>query len=97
MADLEDRVNKLEEKVRELEININKSLSDIKIALGEIKASLQGNSNTEDLKNNLIKKDVQNNTERISKLEGNQAKIVWTIILAVLGLIGEAVVYYLQH
>lgn len=96
MADIEQRVDKLEDKVAQLELNINSSLGDIKTDLTEIKTYVQTNSNNNDLKNNLIEKDVVNNTERIKKLEDNQAKIVWTIILAVIGIIGEAVLFYLK-
>lgn len=97
MADLEERVTNLENKVRELEININNSLNEIKIQLTEIANTLKSTTSNGDLKNELIEKDVQMNTKKIEKLENNQSKIVWTVILAVIGLIGEAVIYYLQN
>lgn len=96
MADLEERVQKLEDKVKDLEININKSLAEIKISLSEIKTTLLGSTSSGDLKNELIEKDVKSNTKRIEGLESNQSKIVWTIVVAVLGIIGEAVIYYIQ-
>ena len=96
MADIEQRVLDLEKKVRDLEININNSLNEIKLSLTEITTTLRSNSNNGDLKNELIEKDVVNNTKRIGKLEDNQAKIIWTIVLGVIGLIGEAVIYYIQ-
>lgn len=96
MADIEKRVDKLEEKVAQLELNINSSLGDIKTDLAEIKTYVQSNSNSNDLKNNLIEKDVVSNTERIKKLEDNQSKIAWAIIMSVIGLIGEAVLFYLK-
>lgn len=103
MADLEQRVENLENKVRELEININKSLNEIKISLTEIIASLKSNTDNGDLKNSLIEKDIQTNnikiemnTKKIEQLENNQSKIVWTIILAVIGVIGDAVYRYIQ-
>ena len=97
MADLEERVTNLENKVRELEININNSLNEIKIQLTEIATALKSNTNSGDLKNELIEKDVRHNTKKIEALEANQNKIVWTVILSVIGLIGEAVVYYIQN
>ena len=96
MADIEKRVDKLEEKVAQLELNINSSLGDIKTDLTEIKTYVQSNSNSNDLKNNLIEKDVINNTERLKKLEENQSKIVWAVIMSVLGILGEAVLFYLK-
>lgn len=97
MADLEERVTNLENKVRELEININNSLNEIKIQLTEISTSLKSNSNNGDLKNELIEKDVKSNTKDIEKLKDNQGKVVWAIIMAFLGLIGEAVIYFIQN
>ena len=96
MADIEQRVDKLEEKVARLELNINNSLGDIKTDLTEIKTYVQTNSSNNDLKNNLIEKDVVSNEERIKKLEDNQSKIAWAIIMSVIGLIGEAVLFYLK-
>lgn len=97
MADLEGRVDKLEERVAKLEIDITKSLGEIKTDLNLIKGTLKGNSSEDDLKNELIKKDVKANGDRITKLENNQSKLAWTVILAVLAIIGEAVVYYIQN
>ena len=96
MADIEQRVDKLEEKVARLELNINNSLGDIKTDLTEIKTYVQTNSSNNDLKNNLIEKDVVSNKERIKKLEDNQSKIAWAIIMSVIGLISEAVLFYLK-
>lgn len=97
MADLEERVSNLEKKINELELNINKSLNEIKVSLTEISTTLKNNASSGDLKNELIEKDVKSNTKRIDVLEGNQNKIIWVIVMAVIGLIGEAVIYYLQN
>ena len=96
MIDLENRVSKLEDKVKQLEIDINKSLGEIKATLGEIKTTLEANSNNGDLKNELIAKDVKNNTTRLEKLEGNQAKVVWAIVSAFITLLIEAVTLYIK-
>lgn len=96
MADIEQRVDKLEDKVAQLELNINHSLGDIKTDLTEIKTYVQSNSNNNDLKNDLIEKDVKNNSEKIKKLEDNQGKIAWAIIMSVIGVIGEAVLFYIK-
>ena len=97
MADLEERVTNLENKVRELEININNSLNEIKIQLTEISTALKSNSNNGDLKNELIEKDVKKNSEDIKSLKENQGKVVWAIVIAFLGLAGEAIIYFIQN
>ena len=97
MADLESRVGKLEDKVKELEINITKSLGKIETDLMEIKSYVKNNSNNDDLKNDLIKKDVESNSKRIAKLEDIVSKIFWTVAFAILGLIGGAIVFYIKY
>lgn len=97
MADIEQRVDRLEEKVAKLELDINTSLGKIESDLTEIKTYVKSNSQNDELKNELIIKDVKSNSDRIGKLEGNQAKIVWAFVMAFLGLIGEAVIYYIQN
>lgn len=97
MANLEERVGKLEDKVRELEININNSLGEIKNSLIEIKSYVKNTDDTNDLKDNLIKKDIENNTIRIEKLENNQNKIIWTIVLGIIGVLGKAIYSFIQN
>ena len=87
MADLEKRVEDLEKKVNKLELDINMSLSEIKTNLIEIKTCVQNNDDNGELKNQLIEKDVISNTSRIKKIEENQSKFVWAIILEVISII----------
>lgn len=94
---IEERVDKLEKKFEELEKNLNDSLVEIKSDLVEIKSSLKNLDNIGDLKNESIKKDIKSNSIRIKKLEDIVSKLTWTIILAVVGIVGEAVYYFIQN
>jgi len=101
--ELEERVKDLEDKVKNLEININKSLSDIKISLAEISASIKNSNNSGDLKNELIEKDVKANNENIQKVEGRVKELedsnkwlVRLIIGSIIGLVLEAVAFYMK-
>lgn len=85
--DLEKRVDKLEEKVKELEMGLHDSLHEIKMDLQEIKSCVQNNNDTTGLEKQLVEKDVVRNTARIKKLEDNQSKFVWAIVLEVISLI----------
>lgn len=96
MADLEKRVDDLEKRMTNLENNINTSLFEIKTDVVEIKACIKGNTTSDDLKNQLIEKDVKKNTERLDKLESNHSKLIWTVIGEVVALIGAAVIAYLK-
>lgn len=101
--ELEDRVKDLEDKVKNLEININKSLSEIKVSLAEISASIKSSNNSGDLKNELIEKDVKANAEkvrvvgdRVSKLEDSNKWIIRLILGSIVGLVLEAVAFYIK-
>ena len=114
MADLETRVGKLEEElpklkeqISEIQNEIHGSLSDIKTDVVEIKQLMKDTKQIDDLKNQLIDKeierksevfakDVERNTARIVKLENNQNKLVWTVIIEIIGVIGAAVMAYLK-
>lgn len=94
--DLEKRVDKLEEKVKELEMGLHDSLHEIKMDLQEIKSCVQNNNDTTGLEKQLVEKDVVRNTARIKKLEDNQAKFIWAILLEAISLVGTVIVGYLQ-
>ena len=103
MADLESRVEHLEKEIPELRERISQiqneihgSLSTIQNDVVEIKQLMKDTTKIDDLKNAVINKDVERNTARITKLENNQNKLVWTVIIEVIGLIGAAVIAYLK-
>lgn len=89
MADLETRVEKLENEFVELKLHINSSLSDIHTDVAEIKSLVKSNDNTGELKNEIIKKDVDSNTSRIKKLENNQSKLIWLLIGELAGIVAS--------
>jgi len=94
---IEERVDKLEKKFEELEKSLNDSLTSIKEDLVEIKSCVKNIDSIGDLKNESIKKDIKSNSIRIKKLEDIQSKLLWTVVLAVLGVVGEAVYYFIQN
>ena len=95
-VDLETRVDKLEEKVQKLELNINNTLSEIKQDVVEIKGCVKNNSTDNDLKNQIIEKDVERNTGRIKKLEETQTKLLWLLVGELITIIGSVVIAMLQ-
>lgn len=99
MADLEERMDKLEKKqddlkneVVKIQMSYGQDIAEIRSSLSIIKEKVTQSNNQGELKNRLIDKDVENNTKRIQKLEDNQSKLVWAIILEVLGLVGSVIV-----
>lgn len=96
MADLESRVDKLETEVQNLKLDTNRHLVTIQADVKEIKSSLTSSTENEALRKQIIANEVDSNKERIKKLEDNQSKLVWTIIIEVIGVIGAAVIAYLR-
>lgn len=103
MENLEKRVDRIEkelskqrEEINKIQTEINGSLSNIQNDLTEIKQCIKDNNKIDDLKNGLIEKDVERNTARIQKLENNQNKLVWSIIVEIIGLVGAATFYFLK-
>lgn len=103
MENIEKRVDKIEKELSEqkkeimkIQSEIHGSLSKIQTDVIEIKQYIKDNNKIDDLKNGLIEKDVERNTARIQKLENNQNKLVWTIIVEVIGLVGAATLYFLK-
>lgn len=103
MENIEKRVDKIEKELSEqkkeimkIQSEIHGSLSNIQTDVIEIKQYIKDNNKIDDLKNGLIEKDVERNTARIQKLENNQNKLVWTIIVEVIGLVGAATLYFLK-
>lgn len=99
MADLEERMDKLEKRqddlkneVVKIHMSYGQDIAEIRSSLAIIKEKVTQSDNQGELKNRLIDKDVENNTKRIQKLEDNQSKLVWAIVLEVLGLVGSVIV-----
>lgn len=104
MADLEQRVDNLEKEVSNIKLELNTSLSNIQSDVSIIKEKIMGSNSSNDLKNELIGKDIElnaeridNNSKRIGKLEDNQSKVVWTIIGEIVAAIAGAIIYFIKH
>lgn len=100
---IEERVDKLEQKAEEIEKNVNKSLVEIKSDLAEIKSCVKNSDNTGDLKNALIEKDVKSLEQRVKKAEEkikeqeeSKKWLVRLILGAIIGLVLEAVAFYIK-
>lgn len=72
LKDIEERVDKLEKNQIELKDFVNKSINDIQIGIAEIKVMLKERLEQENLRNNLLAKDIETHNNRISKLEDSQ-------------------------
>ena len=95
--DIEQKVNRLEKKQEELEMFVNKSISSIQVGIVEIKTILQERNEKENLKNNLLEKDIAAQEQRIKKLEDNQQWLWRTIAAGVITAVIGAVIFVIQN
>ncbi len=107
VENLEKEIPELRKQITEIQGEIHGSLSTIQNDVIEIKQLMKDQKQIDNLEQKLIKseiekeskvfsKDIERNTARITKLENNQNKLVWTVIVEVIGVIGAAVMAYLK-
>lgn len=96
IKEIEQKVNKLEEEQHDLQQFVNKSVSSIQVGIVEIKTILQERLEKENLKNDLLAKDIQSQDKRIKKLEDNQSWLWKTIAVTVIGTISSAIVFAIR-
>ncbi len=95
--EIEQKVNKLEERQEQLEAFVNKSISSIQVGIVEIKTILQERNEKENLKNNLLEKDIKAQEQRIKKLEDNQQWIWRTVGASIISVIVGAIVFVINN
>ena len=94
--EIEQKVNRLEKKQEELEMFVNKSISSIQVGIVEIKTILQERNEKENLKNNLLEKDIAAQEQRIKKLEDNQQWLWRTIGASIISIVIGAIVFVIK-
>ena len=104
---LEEELPKIKDQINEIQNEIHGSLNGISTSVAEIKQLIEDQKKIDALESKLVEKevqrksevfakDVERNTARIVKLENNQNKLVWTVIIEVIGVSGAAIVAYLK-
>lgn len=90
---LEKRANKLEEKQEGTDC----ILTEIREGLISIKDALTSNKEQEDLKNQLIMKDIEGMKVRIDKLESNQRWLIMAILGEVLSIVFGIIMIFINR
>ena len=105
--DINERVDRIETKIENLENKFNDSIPEIQSGIREIKVMLQERPIQENLKNNIIEKEIQvleskyeqkvnSLQERIKKAEDNQVWLRRTVIAGLIGLVIEVIVFVVK-
>lgn len=90
--DIEKRIKKIEDK---LEI-YDKYFMEIKVDIGEIKIMLVERLNQENLKNQILEKDIYAQKERIEKIEDGQKWLWRTVSGSVIAIILSTIIYTIK-
>lgn len=97
IKNIEKELEDLKKKVDKLNEEVPRALSSIEKAVGEIKLLIKKNNEIGAKDNEIMDKDVKENTRRIGILEENQNKVIWAIVLAFIGLIGDIAMQFIQQ
>ena len=105
--DINERVDRIKKKIENLENKFNDSIPEIQSGIREIKVMLQERPIQENLKNNIIEKEIQvleskyeqkvnSLQERIKKAEYNQVWLRRTVIAGLIGLVIEVIIFVVK-
>ncbi|MBQ9298745.1 MAG: hemolysin XhlA family protein [Clostridia bacterium] len=105
--DINERVDRIEMKIENLENKFNEAIPEIQSGIREIKVMLQERPIQENLKNNIIEKEIEtlatkydqkisSAEERIKKIEDSQVWLRRCVIGALIGLVIEVIVFVVK-
>lgn len=96
MKDLENKVNEMktdQDKIKVDYENLKDSITPIQIGIAEIKVMLKERLEQENLKNDLLSKDIKNHELRIKKIEDNNQWLWRTIIASIITIVIGAITF----
>lgn len=97
--DLENKVQEMktdQNKIKEDHENLKDSVNIIKIGIAEIKIMLKERLEQENLKNDLLSKDIKNHEQRIKKIEDNTQWLWRTLVSSILTIVIGVIVFVVK-
>ena len=97
--DLENKVQEMktdQNKIKEDYENLKDSVNIIQIGIAEIKIMLKERLEQENLKNDLLSKDIKNHEQRIKKIEDNTQWLWRTLISSILTIVVGTIVFVVK-
>lgn len=91
--DINERVDQLDNRMSKIEEKINTSIPEIQSGIREIKVLLQERPIQEQLKNNILEKDILTLENRVKKIEDNQSWLWKTVAGAIITVVVGAIVF----
>jgi len=99
IKDLENKVQEMktdQNKIKEDHDNLKDSVNTIQIGIAEIKVMLKERLEQENLKNDLLSKDIKNHEQRIKKIEDNTQWLWRTLVSSILTIVVGAIVFVVK-
>lgn len=97
--DLENKVQEMktdQNKIKEDHENLKDSVNIIQIGIAEIKIMLKEKLEQENLKNDLLSKDIKNHEQRIKKIEDNTQWLWRTLVSSILTIVVGTIVFVVK-
>lgn len=97
--DLENKVQEMkmdQNKIKEDHENLKDSVNIIQIGIAEIKIMLKERLEQENLKNDLLSKDIKNHEQRIKKIEDNTQWLWRTLVSSILTIVIGVIVFVVK-
>jgi hypothetical protein len=97
--DLENKVQEMkmdQNKIKEDHENLKDSVNIIQIGIAEIKIMLKERLEQENLKNDLLSKDIKNHEQRIKKIEDNTQWLWRTLVSSILTIVVGTIVFVVK-
>lgn len=97
--DLENKVQEMktdQNKIKEDHENLKDSVNIIQIGIAEIKIMLKERLEQENLKNDLLSKDIKNHEQRIKKIEDNTQWLWRTLLSSILTIVVGTIVFVVK-
>ncbi len=91
--DINERVDQLDNRMSKIEEKFNTSIPEIQSGIREIKVLLQERPIQEQLKNNILEKDILTLENRVKKIEDNQSWLWKTVAASVITVVVGAIVF----
>ena len=94
--DINERVDQLDNRMSKIEEKINTSIPEIQSGIREIKILLQERPIQEQLKNDILGKDILSLESRVKKIEDNQSWLWKTVAGAIITVVIGAIVFVVK-
>jgi hypothetical protein len=94
--EINERVDKLDERMSKLEEKMNTSIPEIQAGVREIKVMLQERPIQEQLKNDILSKEIEMTKDRVKKIEDNQSWLWKTVAGSIIAVVIGVIVFVIK-